>query len=163
MYVRANPPGGRPGDTRVPTETPGIGIAGCWPVPSRMNRWRTHAPTCIGVASSGEDLMNCSSACARSIAVARISRRVCSAHVIAFASAGGVFGAAWRIEGSLPSRIARIASTASPRPTIVLPASSSHSTMPRENTSLRPSSGDAIVCSGDMYAYLPFTWPGFVS
>jgi hypothetical protein len=82
---------------------------------------------------------------------------VWSAHPIAFASDGGVHGAAFSSGTSRPSRIARIASTASPRGTIVLPASSSHITIASEYTSLRPSRGAAIVCSGDMYAYLPFT------
>ncbi len=132
------------------------------PAGTRANRSRIHAPSCIGVASSGEPFTNVSSVWASSIALGRSSRRFCRARVSALASGGGVVGAISEIEGRLPSRIWRIASTASPRPTIVRPASSSHSTMPSENTSLRPSSGDAVVCSGDMYAYLPLTWPGLV-
>ena len=155
-----------PGVAWVPDTTPvppSSGIELCGPVASRGNRARTQVASCIGVASSGEALMNDSRACANSAAVARRSRLVSSAHVIAFASGGGVCGATVEIGATLPSRIARIASIASPRATIVLPLSSSHITIASENTSLRPSSGAAIVCSGDMYAYLPLTWPGWVS
>jgi len=52
--------------------------------------------------------------------------------VIAAASGAGVAGAAFSIGVSLPSRIARIAATASPRGTIVCPVISSHITIASE-------------------------------
>ena len=62
-----------------------------------------------------------------------------------------------------PHASARIASIGSLRATSSRPTSSSHITIASENTSLRPSSAEATVCSGDMYAYLPLTCPGLVS
>ena len=130
---------------------------------ARANRGRIHSARSAGVASCGDDLMNASSAAWSCAAVARASRLCARAQPTALASAGGVRGAACSIGCQRPSRITFIASTTSPRSTIVRAASSSHSTTPSENTSLRPSSGRPTVCSGDMYAYLPFTTPGRVS
>ena len=103
------------------------------PAPGRcsraVNRARIQSPSCIEVASSGELLMNASSACARSAAVARFSRFGLERPADRLRERRRSCGATFSIGSSLPSRIARIAATASPRGTMYLPASSSHSTM----------------------------------
>ena len=103
---------------------------------------RIHSDSCSGVASTGDCLMNSSSAACELGGGGRDRRAAGSRPTPPpVASGGGTWGATCSMRGKLPSRIVFIASTTSPRSTMLRPASSSHSTTPSENTSLRPSSG----------------------
>ncbi|CAM4044273.1 hypothetical protein COSO111634_31930 [Corallococcus soli] len=128
------------------------------------NSPRRNSPTSVSSTERAWFSTHCASARSSSPAVwKRFDRSRSSARQMAASSSGGTSGLS-RAGGTmvLSCTARRTAISESPwnrRP----PVSSSHSTTPSANTSVRASTLSPRACSGDMYANLPLSTPGLVS